>query len=92
MITLDDMKAHLNVTTDVDDALITAKLAAASEWVAIYTGSEVTDATPAPVNEAIQQLAAHLYANRESTLVGVTAQALPFGMLDLLEPYRAWCF
>jgi hypothetical protein len=42
---------------------------------------------PAPVDEAIRQLAGHLYANREATLVGVTAQALPFGVLDLLTPY-----
>jgi uncharacterized phage protein (predicted DNA packaging) len=86
------MKAHLNVTTDADDSLIASKLASATEWVAIYTGAEVTDDAPAPVVEAIKQLAAHLYQNRESSLVGVTAQVLPFGMLDLLEPYRAWAF
>jgi hypothetical protein len=92
MLTLDDAKAHLNVTTDVDDALITAKLAAATEWTALYTGAEITDTTPKAVNEAILQLTAHLYANREASLVGVTAQSLPMGFLDLLEPYRAWCF
>lgn len=92
MISLDDMKAHLNVTTDVDDSLITSKLTAASEWVAIYTGSEITDATPAPVGEAIKLFAAHLYQNREASVVGITAQSLPFGFVDLLEPYRAWAF
>lgn len=87
------MKAHLNVTTDVDDALIAEKIDAASEWVRKYCaiGSDETS-IPAPIKEAVRQLAGHLYANREATLIGVTSQALPFGMLDLLAPYRAWAF
>jgi hypothetical protein len=92
-VTLADLKAHLNVTIDDDDVLIGDKLSAAMAWVASYTGGPVdTDDTPAPVNEAIRQLAAHLYANREATLVGVTAQCLPFGFLDLLTNYRAFAF
>jgi len=42
------------------------------------------------VNEAILMLMAHLFNNRESVLVGVTAQELPFGLLDMLSDYRAW--
>lgn len=92
-VTLASLKSHLSLTTDADDAMLTDKLAAASEWVAKYTGIPADDADmPAPVNEAVRQLAAHLYENREASLVGVTAQTLPFGMLDLLEPYREWCF
>ena len=92
-VSLSDLKAHLNVTIDDDDALLTDKLSAASAWVASYTGGPVDGFdTPAPVNEAIRQLAGHLYANREASLVGVTAQALPFGMLDLLASYRAFAF
>jgi uncharacterized phage protein (predicted DNA packaging) len=88
-----NLKAHLNITTDDDDALLADKIAAASEWVAAYIGGSVDgDDTPAPVNEAIRQLAGHLYANREATLVGVTAQCLPFGFLDLLANYRAFAF
>lgn len=88
-----NLKAHLNITTDGDDALLADKIAAASEWIAQYTAIPI-DAPdmPAPVNEAIRQLAAHLYENREATLIGVTAQSLPFGLLDLLMPYRAWVF
>lgn len=93
MIDLADMKAHLNVTTDVDDALISEKLAAAADWVAKYTGipADASDMPPS-VNEAVRQLTAHLYENREASLVGVTAQALPFGFLDLLINDRAWAF
>ena len=90
MIGLADLKSHLNLTTDTDDALLTGKLAAAQEWVAEYLGEYGCD--QAPVREATLQLAAHLYENREASLVGVTAQALPFGLIDLLAPYRGWTF
>ena len=39
MITLDDLKAHLNITTSTDDDLLTGKIAAAEEWIRAYTGS-----------------------------------------------------
>ena len=92
-VTLANLKAHLNVTIDDDDALIADKLAAAADWVAKYTGIPAdSDNIPPSVNEAVRQLAAHLYENREATLVGVTAQSLPFGFLDLLIHERAWAF
>lgn len=92
-VTLADLKAHLNVTTDADDDLLTGKLAASAEWIAKYTGIPSDDpALPAPVREATFQLAAHLYENREASLIGVTAQTLPFGLLEMLGPYREWVF
>lgn len=93
MVTLSEMKAHLRITDNVDDAIIASKLAVASEWVAVYTGGSVAGVTtPAPVNEAVRQIAAHLYENREASLIGVTAQELPFGVLDLLSSYQAYAF
>lgn len=105
MISLDAAKAHLNVVTIDDDTLIQSKIFVAWAWISLYTGTdyevatvddsgfpETEDVSPAPVNEAALQLVAHLYANREASLVGVTAQALPFGLLDLLAPYRAYAF
>ena len=92
-VSLENLKAHLNITTDDDDDLLQDKIDAASEWIAKYTGiPEDGPDTPAPFDEATRQLAAHLFENREATLVGVTAQALPFGLLDLLNPYREWAF
>jgi gp6-like head-tail connector protein len=93
MIDLETAKAHLNVTTNVDNALISDKLSAAKAWVAAYTASDPdADSAPAPIGEAVLQLTAHLYENREASLVGVSASALPFGFLDLLAPYRAFAF
>lgn len=109
MISTDDLKRHMNLTTTDDDSLIADKIRVASEWVSSLTGipadidpSVLPDADgdipdtrniPAPVKEAVRQLAAHLYENREAVLVGgITAQALPFGFLDLIDPYRQWAF
>jgi hypothetical protein len=92
-ITLDQLKAHLNVTISDDDVMLGDKLAASKAWISSYTASDVdADGTPAPIGEAVLQLTAHLYENREASLVGVTAQALPFGFLDLLASYRAFSF
>lgn len=90
-VTLEILKAHLNITHDLDDSLLTQKLAAATAWVASYIGEDVTDETPAPVDEAIMQLAGHLYENREASIEGA-AELLPFSIIDLLAPYRAWVF
>jgi hypothetical protein len=99
MISTADLRSHLNITNTDDDLLLDSKIAAASEWVSLYTAIPDPDpdadgpcVIPAPVKEAVRQLAAHLYENREATLVGVTSQSLPFGLLDLLMPYRAWVF
>lgn len=92
MIELDDAKRQLNILNSDDDLLIQSKIDAASAWLLAYTGAPSTDATPAPVMEACRLLVGHLYGNREGTLVGVTAQTLPLGVLDLLAPYRAYSF
>lgn len=108
VVLLADVKAQLNVTFTTDDALIQGKIDAAEDWISKYyvpapCGHPACDnapATPAwPPNpvppglvEAIKMLAAHLYENREASLVGVTSAELPFGLMDLITPYRQWAF
>lgn len=89
-VTLDQLKAHLNVTISDDDALLTAKLATAKAYISGFLTSDVevdADDTPAPVNEAVLKLAACLYADREAS-----AESLPCDFLDLLGESRAWAF
>jgi uncharacterized phage protein (predicted DNA packaging) len=89
-ITLDQLKAHLNVTISDDDTLLTDKLATAKAYISGFLTAEVPvdgDATPAPVNEAVLKVAAYLYDNRESA-----AQSVPSDFLDLLSDSRAWTF
>jgi len=94
IITLEDAKAHLNVTGSEDDYVISAKIAAAEAWIGAYIGMALDnlDAFPdgpaEPVKEAVRQLIGHLYENREATVVGANAFVPPFGVIDLLGPYR----
>lgn len=99
-VTLADLKEHMNITTTDDDDLLTKKLAAAQAWVLSFTGfvenptADPPVTMPDPLNEAVRQLAAHLYENREATIAdsGVTPYAMPFSILDLVAPYRVWAF
>jgi uncharacterized phage protein (predicted DNA packaging) len=90
-----DLRRQLNLDPDQeDDIFLSAKLAAASGWIEAYVGEPFAglDPFPAAISEAVLQLAAHLYENREAVLVGVSASELPFGVVDLIRPYRVWSF
>lgn len=93
--TLSDLKAHLNITVDTDDGLLTGKLAAAIAWVTDFCGLTIDDDNPmpAPCNQAALMLAASLYENREQVVSdGITPKAVPFGIYELITPYRQWSF
>lgn len=94
MLNLDTVKKHLNVSGDQDDDIIQIYADAATEWCLSYTGAAYDDPSTAPANMklAALMLAAHFYQNREASLVGVTAQELPNGVLDRLNPLRSWSF
>ena len=83
------LKQNLNVDHDLDDALLDHKLAAAEAWVlgGVETAYQ-TAPLPAPVTEAILQLAALWYEQREAASLGGNVAAIPFGVHDLLAPYR----
>lgn len=95
MTALADLKAHLNLEHDLDDNLLTGQIEAAEEMVARHIGEDEPVsyvAAPAALKQAILQLAAHFYENREASLVGVSASELPFGFHDLVRPFRTWSF
>lgn len=94
IVTVEDAKAHLNVTDDADDDLIAKKIAAAEAWVGSYIGFSLTsieafpDGAPEPLKEAVRMLTAHLYENREASIVGVTMSNVSPGIFDLMAPYK----
>ena len=94
-VSLDDMKAHLNVTFSDDDALITSKVAAAQSIVEAELGfvlaEKFTDTIPAALLEAIKQVAAHLYENREA-VSEYRAYDLPHSADDIVRNFRNWSF
>jgi hypothetical protein len=97
-LSLDDLKAHANITGEADDAVLTRLLAAATKHVERQLGyalddtGELPDGAPADLEHAVYLLAAHWFENRETALVGLTAQPLPFGVADILAEHRRYTF
>jgi hypothetical protein len=94
VVSVDTLKEHLNLTTCDDDTLLSIKLDTAHQLVESYTGrlfSEWFDdatevySTPAPLVEAVLQIAAGLYENREGA-------AFAPSTYSLMAPYRTWSF
>lgn len=105
VVQLADMLAQLNLAAGLDDALVQDKIDAAEGWISNFCTGPAPQCSSAPtpptwplnpmppaVIESIKMLAAHLYENREASLVGITSSELPFGLMDLLAPYRFWSF
>ena len=97
VVLLADAKAHLNLTTTDDDVLVQALIDAAESYISAFAqpwpwGAGGAAPTPPAILQAVKILVAHLYENREASLVGVTVAELPFGLFDLLTPWRTWSF
>jgi hypothetical protein len=97
VLTVNDIKAHLNIVGTADDTLLGEKIAAAEELVAAYIGQDDLadmDPVPATVKEAVRLLVAHWYEQREAAVVGLTggvsSTEIPFGVAELLRPHRTW--
>lgn len=100
IVDLATVKQQLGVTLDIDDALIARKIEAAQNHIERMLGYKIEeqfggvdqDDIPPSLVEAVCQLAAHWYENREATIVGVSAQNLPLGVQDIIREYRCWSF
>lgn len=106
IVTTAQMKEHLNITADLgtdDDALILRMVSAAQNHVERLLGFKIettfppagdpaVSTVPPALVECVCLLAAHWYENREATLVGITAQELPFGVWDIVREYREYSF
>lgn len=91
-------KAHLNLTDDGDDQLVTALIAAAKAHIARLLGFALDDedqfpaGTPADLDEAQLLLIGHWYENREQTITGTIIAPIPFGVAEIVAEYRSYSF
>lgn len=100
IVDLVTVKQQLGVTLDIDDSMIARKIEAAQNHIERMLGYKIEekfgsidqDDIPPSLMEAVCQLAAHWYENREATIVGVSAQNLPLGVQDIIREYRCWTF
>lgn len=101
-ISVEELKQQLNIEEEdnSDDALLSRKIAAAQDHVERLLGFKVAErfggagqeAVPPALMEAVSQLAAHWYENREASVIGMSAGALPFGVQDIIREYRDYSF
>ncbi|WAC25744.1 head-tail connector protein [Ancylobacter sp. SL191] len=93
IVSLEDLKAHVVVEFDDDDVLLTAKLEAARSHIEAYVGplDDFEGGVPEDVKEALRQLASHFYTRREAAQAEAL-EIIPFGVTELIGPYRKWEF
>ena len=101
MPTLPDLKRHLRIRHDHEDADLEMKLAAAVDQAAQFLnrpipwlaplqpadGDPIYVEVPASVSAAILMMAAELYVNRETAVVGTIYTKIDTAK-NLLAPYR----
>lgn len=102
IVTVPQIKEQLNIDAadNSDDALLSRKISAAQDHVERLLGFKISEryggvdqeAIPSALVEAVSQLAAHWYENREASVIGMSAGALPFGVQDIIREYREYSF
>lgn len=99
--TVDQIRAQLNLGPDTgaeDAALLAGKLAAAQSLIERHLGFKIEerfggedqDPVPPDLAEAVLQLVAHWYENREAAGDGL--REIPFGVSDIIAAHRDWSF
>lgn len=93
MLTLEDLKKHLNIDHDEDDAYIEELISVAEDAVSTYVNRPLAELVddkgklkPA-VRHACRLLVGTWYANRESVVFSAPSE-LPDGVVALLLPLR----
>lgn len=94
IISVEETKRHLNITSSDDDALIADLIASAEAYTDRWLEAKLADLDPVPADlkHAIKMLVGHFYENREASLVGISADELPLGFWDIVNQHRAWTF
>lgn len=99
IVTVEELKEQIGWSDDLgaaDDALMGRKIAAAQDHIEQLLGFKIElkylDDVPPALVEAVSQLAASWFENREATLVGVSADELPFGVWPIISEYREFNF
>lgn len=103
IVTIDELHAQLALAEPFelhqDDPLLQRKLDAAQGHLERILGFRIEDrfggagqpAVPPSLREAVCQLAAWWYEQREAAVVE-TAREIPFGVSELVREFRDWSF
>ncbi|WP_108262275.1 head-tail connector protein [Mangrovicoccus ximenensis] len=89
-VSVDELKAQLNLDHDLDDDLLASKIDVAEAYAAAFIGQPIPDPCPGTIKQAILMLAAYWYEFREAATSSGNMYTTPFGVRDLLQPHRTW--
>lgn len=94
IVSVEDAKAHLNISDSADDALIGRYINTAESFIDRWLAKPMAEMSPVPpdLTQAVLMLTGHFYENREATFVGVTAETTPFGVWDIISQHREYVF
>jgi len=88
-VSLTEMKDHLRITTDDDDAMLAIYYGAAAEYITMLTGlADSIDPVPFAIKAACLLILSDFYENR---LAAQADKLYPNGaVMRLLMPHRVW--
>ena len=100
IVTVEQMRAQLNLPDAMDGDILADKIAAAQNHIERMLGYRIEEQfggedqpeIPPALIEAVKQLAAHWYENREAVVIGHGAAVVPFGVAEIVDGYRDWSF
>ena len=100
LLSLEDLRDHLGVPGTHDDHILDQKLKGAQRHVERLLGYRIEDRfggedqepVPDDLREAILQLAAWWYEQREAAVTGTIVQAAPHNLGDIVRELREWSF
>ncbi|WP_454917287.1 head-tail connector protein [Xanthobacter sediminis] len=92
IVPLADLKAHLSVTTDADDGLLTAYMETARAFIEGWCGplDDFEDGVPATLVHALKEYVRYLYDSRDPDKPAL--YEAPPAIFDLIQPHRQWSF
>ena len=93
-----DLMAQLGLTADNDATLVASKIEAAQNHIERLLGFRIEEvfggveqeAIPPALKEAVLQLAAWWFENRDAG--SDISRTLPFGVEEIVNEYREWTF
>lgn len=92
-ITVEQIKQHLYIIFEADDAVLEEMINTAEAIIEKYLNVNLTelvvnDELPYPIKQAIKIMVGNLYANRESVAFNAIPYKIPFSYEYLLQPYK----
>ena len=95
-VTIDEIKQHLYIDFEADDAMLADMIQASEDIIQKYLNTTFEDiideygSLPFSLKQAIKIMVGNLYANRESVSFNAYPSKIPYSYEYLLQPYKSY--